>query len=216
MALQFSSRVTKNLAAQIIAGRGNDPYNLAARLVIAFIKNTVSVPTNSASMFSYLNSCLNFSAYGGTTGAGANVPNLLGYYYLPATNSALALQQSGSIINYVGPTTITALQSGTIGSIIIYAPSTNLNNTTEPYIATTKGMVADVSGNDLTSYALPIGTANSTYSEYSPVWFNGVSLITDSVGIANSSSVAKFSSLTTVQGQTFTLNSISVKVSSFN
>lgn len=216
MALQFSSRVTKNLAAQIVAGRGNDTSFPASRLVIAFIKDTINVPSSSTNMFSYLNNCLNFSSFGGTAGAGANVPNVLGYHYLPATNSELALQQNGSIVNYIGPTTITALQSGVIGSIIIYAPNTNLNNTTDPHIETGKAMVSVVDGNDLTAYALPVGTAGSTYTQYSPIWFNGVSLITDSVGLINSTAVAKFTSLQTVQGQPFTLNSIGVKVGSFN
>lgn len=216
MALQVSSRVIKNTAAQICLGMENDTSSGSySRLVIAFIRNDVPIPTNSSEIYNYLNTSLNHSNYGGamTTNEGY----VLAAYTFPDLNVYLQFGQLSSdpkVVSYVGPTSITAKQTGTVGSIIVYAPNQNTGGYGYAYVG--NPLANTSTGANMTNTVMPTGISSSTYNAYAPQWFKGFSFCTDSVGGTDSSASVKLSTLDLVQGQSFTFHSIGVKLSSFN
>ena len=215
MALQLSPRVTKTMAAQMCAGMQNEATTDAySRLAIAFIRNDVAIPTNSAEIYGYLNTALNHSNYGGAYPS--NTGFMLGVYVFPDLNTEIQFGQSDSnpnIASYVGPTTITGRADGTIGSIIVYSPNAYTGNNGSSYQSSALSTSSTV--NSTSAVCIPSGITLSTYNAYAPMFFRGVSFCTDSVGLVDSSAMVKLSTLEVTQGQPFTLHSINAKVGSF-
>ena len=216
MALQVSPRVYKTLAAQMCSGMENDVSTTDySRLAIIFVRNDVAIPTNSSEIYNYLNTSLNHTNFGG-----ANTWNeayVLASYVFPDLNTELQfgqLDSNPSIINYTGPTTITAKQTGTIGSIIVFTP--NVITTIGPVVASTFTLSNLETGGTLNATVLQTTLTSGSYSSYASTFFRGFSFCTDSVGTAASSAAVKFSTLDVTQGQTFTFHGMNIKLSSFN
>ena len=121
MAISFSPRVRRNLAQQMAfsfrysSGTSSNRYSLQALLLIS---SEVSVPTQSDQLFNYLNTCLNNSAFDGTSGANWNQQYVLAYRIITSTEAA-TMMQVGTAVQLTTPWNMVVNNSGTIGFAIM-------------------------------------------------------------------------------------------------
>lgn len=222
MAIAFSPRVRRNLAQQMcfshrwIASSANR-YSVQCFMLIS---DQVSVPTNSSELFPYLKSCLNNSGHDGSTG-NTNIGNVLAYRFLSGTEAA-ALNQNGTLFSTTSAWTMTVNAAGTIGSAIMFTPTWSTNG---------MSLVDNVAGTGNTfaaSQLLDINSATGSggimlskamteanYNIYAPEYYSSFNFITDSIATSGTPFV-KVSSMTTTVGQSFTVDSIKIRINNFN
>ncbi len=224
MALSFSPRVMKNMAAQM----GFNNYNSSStdrytRLVMLFISNQVAIPTNEDGIHWYLNTCLNNSANDGTFSAGYNQSFVLGWYVFP-TGSQMASTITNNLVSWDGPFNITATNTGTIGSVVCIAPTHTVTDGLSGTggaggaTSTTSGsglVLSNTSTNGAGSVMISSGMTSANYTLYAPEYYSSLNFITDSVATTGSP-VVKVSSMTTTAGSVFQLSGFKLRINSLN
>lgn len=222
MAIQTSLRVRKTFANILSYDTNSSATNYAlSRLVMVFVKDSVSFPTTAAGMSDYLNAVLNYSPnYGG--GAG-NRANLLAWTMVmpgtTATGATSPLGQTNDISMLTANRVITPINTGRVGSVIVFSPHVASNSATSTMSATVSGysqVITGVVGAAATSISvsllgIPEAATGTTGTTVAPGYFGGVHFVTDSVGVQSSSACVKLSTLDLVSGTPFTSYGYSLK-----
>lgn len=224
MALSFSPRVMKNLAQQMVfTVHQSGTTTRYTRLAFVFVKNTVAIPTDDAGIYNYLNTCLNNSAYGGTGGAGANQSNILGWVCLGANQASIS-NQNNNLASWTTSTTVTAVNSGTIGSVICLAPTQGVTDGMSVTqgsggaTATTTGsglVLTNTATDSAGSIMIGSGITSANFNSYSPEYFSSFNFITDSVGTSGTP-VVKVSTMDVTAGTNFQMLGFKLRINSFN
>lgn len=212
MAIQTSLRVRKTFANKL-----SSTSTSSGRLLMLFVSDTVPVPASSDEVRAYCDSVLNYSPnYGGGSGNRANV--LAWTLVLPG--SVTELSQANDLAMLTSNRTITASNTGRIGSVMIISPLVNSTAValSSQYnhagsMTTCLGFTTSTSISPTNDrFGLPEAlSTNASYQGYAQTYYNGLHSITDSVGLQASSAFLKTSSLDLVSGATFTLYGFSLK-----
>lgn len=190
MAISFSPRVRRNLAQQMafshrITTTTPDKYSLQALLLIS---SEVSVPTQSDQLFNYLNTCLNNSAFDGTSGANWNQQYVLAYRIITSTEAA-TMMQVGTAVQLTTPWNMVVNNSGTIGSAMMVGitntSSTGLSLTNNSGAASSAFSVLpnlDTNRTDsMGSIMMSKAVTSTNYNAFAPECYSSFNFITDSV-----------------------------------
>lgn len=118
MALSLSTQARQNIVGSLRGTMKVSANNSAGSLIFVMVSDTVAIPNGTTqTMFSYINQVLNFS---GNDGAGSgNRANVLGLAYSSKASLPTDSFTDGDTVNLTGPWNFTALQTGTVGSILI-------------------------------------------------------------------------------------------------
>lgn len=224
MALSFSPRVMKNMAMQMgFTFNQAGSTNRYTRLVFAFISNEVATPTSPEGIHLYLNTCLNNSGNDGTLSAGHNQRYILGWFALPSSGAQDA-SKSGNLLTWQGPFNITANETGTIGSVVCFAPThlvTNgisVNQGDGGATSSTSGsglVLTNTVSTSVGSVMIGSGMTSASYNAYAPEYYSSLNFITDSVGTSGTP-IVKVNSMTTTQGQVFQMSGFKLRINSLN
>ncbi len=224
MALSFSPRVMKNMAMQMsFSHHQSGSSSRYTRLVFAFISNEVTLPTSPEGIHLYLNTCLNNSANDGTFAAGYNQRYILGWFALPASGAQVA-SKSGNLLTWQGPFNITANETGTIGSVVCFAPThvvtdgMSVTQGSGGATSTTSGsglVLTNTSTNSAGAVMIGSGMTSANYNLYAPEYYSSLNFITDSVGTSGTP-IVKVNSMTTTQGQVFQMSGFKLRINSLN
>lgn len=226
MAISFSPRVRRNLAQQMAfshrysSGTTSNKYSLQALLLIS---SEVSVPTQSDQLFNYLNTCLNNSAFDGTSGANWNQQYVLAYRIITSTEAA-TMMQVGTAVQLTTPWNMVVNNSGTIGSAMMVGitntSSTGLSLTNNSGGATTawSGGPPNLDTNrtdSMGSIMMSKAVTSTNYNAFAPECYSSFNFITDSVSTTGTPFV-KVSSMTTTVGQPLQLTGFKIRLNNFN
>lgn len=222
MAISFSPRVRRNLAQQMSFSHrwtASSPNRYSVQCLM-LISNQVSVPTNPSQLLPYLKSCLNNSGNDGSTADENNV-NVLAYRFFSGTEAS-ALNQSGTLFSSTAAWTMTVNAAGTIGSAIMFTPTWSTNG------MSLSNNVGGAANTFASTQPLDINTATGSggimlskamtqvnYDLYAPEYYSSFNFITDSIATSGTPFV-KVSSMSTTVGQSFTVNSIKIRINNFN
>lgn len=220
MAIQTSLRVRKTFANQFAVDT-NMVTGGVSRLYMFFVSDAVPLPVDEDDVTRYLYAVFNYSPnYGGGSG---NRANLLAWTKVMGAGTAnagagSALVQSGEVVRYLPNRTITPINTGNVGSVVVMGH--NYSSTTAPtlageYIARSgivTGMIYAAATNPAdTLIGIPEAQGSgATQLNVMKNYFNGLHFISDSVGATSSSAMVKMSTLSLTSGTPFTLNGFSI------
>lgn len=225
MAISLSPRVRRNIAQQMTISHrysttSSNKYSIQCLLLIS---NEVPVPTQSNQIYNYLNTCLNNSAYGGTSGANYNQRYVLAYRPI-TTTEARTMNQTGTLVQLTTPWNMIVNASGTIGSAIMlgvtYTTSTGLSLTNNSGGASTalsaSGFPLDAnSATGTGGVMLSKAMTQANFDAYAPEYFSSYNFITDSIATSGTPFI-KVSSMTTTVGQSLTVSGFKVRINNLN
>lgn len=118
MALSLSTQARQNIVGSLRGALRVTSNFSAGSVVFVMVSDAVQIPNGTTqTMFSYVNQVLNFSTNDG--GGSGNRANILGLAFSSKANLPTDSFTDGDSINLTGPWNFTALQSGTIGSVMI-------------------------------------------------------------------------------------------------
>lgn len=211
MTIQVSKRVRKTFANKLASTATG-----SGRLLMLLVSDAVAVPATADGVLDYCNAVLNYSPnYGGRSGNRANV--LAWGLVLPGSVTELA--QVSVAVAMTSNRTITASNTGRIGSVLVISP--HIYNSAPVTLASTSsvaGTMTSCSGfisstgyaSDNTHFGIPEANTGS-YVNQAKNYYNGLHFITDSVGIQASSACVRTSTLDLVSGTPFTLYGFNLK-----
>jgi hypothetical protein len=184
------------------------------------ISDQVSVPTNSSELLPYLKSCLNNSGHDGSTG-NTNIANVLAYRFFKAAEASL-LNQNGTLFSSTAAWTMTVNAAGTIGSAIMFVPTWSTNGMSlSDNVGGSGNIFASTQPLDINSATgsggimLSKAMTEANYNLYAPEYYSSFNFITDSVATSGTPFI-KVSSMTTTVGQSFTVDSMKIRINNFN
>lgn len=220
MAIQTSLRVRKTFANQFAVDT-NMTAGSVSRLYMFFVSDAVPIPVDENDVTRYLYAVFNYSPnYGGGSG---NRANLLAWTKVMGSGTAnagdgSALVQSGEVVRYLPNRTITPINTGDVGSVVVMGH--NYSTSATPTLAgeytarsnIVTGVISATPGNpgDIT-IGIPEAQGSAILQQnVMKNYFNGLHFISDSVGTTSSSAMVKMSTLSLTSGTPFTLNGFSV------
>lgn len=226
MAIALSPTVVNNLMRQVsfthaMVAHSTQKYS---RLVFAFISNSVAVPTNKTELTDYLISVMNNSSNDGQT-AGANKNNILAFAYVSLSDMS-KVQHTDNLFSITSPITCVVNASGTIGSMIVFAPTHGINQNSGVSLTSGSGAVSlfttatpsldnGTSSNGADTIMIPSTISAANYNAFHSEMYSSFNFITDSISTTGTP-IVKVSSMTTSVGTSFQLSSLQLRFSSLN